>query len=354
MKVALILPAELKMAPYVQYYTSLLERKSCDYRIITWNRSGSFKSKNDEKIIVYDKKSPENLNGISKLIDYCGFVSYVKRELTEHKYDYVILHTIIPVAFLSIFLKKKYFKKYIIDIRDICSLYGVMKYGLNIALKNSMLNVISSPGFKQWLPDASYLISHNIGHEWEKKMQINKRISFKTPIRILTIGFIRYYDVNKKLIDYCANRVDVQLIFAGKGEVGVQLNNYVKTHAITNVTFTGEYIKKNEDSLVDTADFVSILLPLKSVVPQAIANRFYLAILNCKPLIVNKGGIQADYIEKYGLGIAIGENDDLMTLLNEYITNFNEELYLKNRRLFLEEILCDINSFQTAILKNIK
>lgn len=351
MKVSLILPAEIQMAPYVQYYVSLLDNSGIDYDLVIWNRYGK-KSEKRGHVKEFDKVSPEKLNAFSKLLHYWKFVSFAKRQIKKENYDLLIIHTIIPAVLMQRFLLRKYRNKYIFDIRDMCAQYKIMKYFLPPLLNNSSMNVISSPGFKSWLPEGKYVISHNIGHGWEHKCDKEIHVQFNSCLNILTIGSIRHYDINKLLIDLFANREDFKLTFSGRGESACLLHEYCIKREILNVFFTGEYSKNDEDDIVAKADFVNILLPDENLSQQAIANRFYLAILNCKPIIVNEESVQATYVEKYRLGVIVSKSDDWIDKILDYRRYFDEVEYLTGRALFIQELKKDISKFESEMIAN--
>jgi len=210
--------------------------------------------------------------------------------------------------------------------------------------------VISSWGFKTWLPEAEYVISHNIGFRWKEKMNMPAPDSFfhHQPLDILTIGQIRHFDGNRILIDELGNRGNMKLHFAGDGVDVPRLVEYCKEKKINNVVFSGRYLKENEDDIVSTSDFVNILLP-QTRVQQAMANRFYLAILNYKPVIVNAESIQAEYVRKYGLGIVWELGTSLKNAIEDYIARFDIEQFLDGRRKLCETLMKDVMQFNKML-----
>ena len=351
MKVALLLPAEPEKAPYIQYYIDVFKEKGIEYDVISWNRSGN-NTKVLERLIMYEAPSPDTLSNIKKVRGFWGFKQFVEKTVRQKQYDRLVVHTIMLAVFMSSFLKRYYGGKYILDIRDECSLYGIMKLRLPVLLKYSFCNVISSWGFKTWLPEAEYVISHNIGFRWKEKMNMPAPDSFfhHQPLDILTIGQIRHFDGNRVLIDELGNRGNMKMHFAGDGVDVPRLVEYCKEKKINNVAFSGRYLKENEDDIVSTSDFVNILLP-QTRVQQAMANRFYLAILNYKPVIVNAESIQVEYVKKYGLGIIWEQGTILRECIHEYILNFNRVSFCKGRHLFFHELLLDIEKFETLVMK---
>ena len=349
MKVALLLPAEPEKAPYIQYYIDVFKEKGIEYDVIAWNRSGN-NPKVLERLIMYEAPSPDTLSNIKKVRGFWGFKQFVEKTVRQKQYDRLVVHTIMLAVFMSSFLKQYYGGKYILDIRDECSLYGIMKLRLPVLLKYSFCNVISSWGFKTWLPEAEYVISHNIGFRWKEKMNMPAPDSFfhHQLLDLLTIDQIRHFDGNRILIDELGNRGNMKLHFAGDGVDVPRLVEYCKEKKINNVVFSGRYLKENEDDIVSTSDFVNILLP-QTRVQQAMANRFYLAILNYKPVIVNAESIQAEYVRKYGLGIVWELGTSLKNAIEDYIARFDIEQFLDGRRKLCETLMKDVMQFNKML-----
>ena len=168
------------------------------------------------------------------------------------------------------------------------------------------------------------------------------------PLDILTIGQIRHFDGNRVLIDELGNRGNMKMHFAGDGVDVPRLVEYCKEKKINNVAFSGRYLKENEDDIVSTSDFVNILLP-QTRVQQAMANRFYLAILNYKPVIVNAESIQAEYVRKYGLGIVWELGTSLKNAIEDYIARFDIEQFLDGRRKLCETLMKDVMQFNKML-----
>lgn len=113
--------------------------------MIAWNRSGN-NPKVLERLIMYEAPSPDTLSNIKKVRGFWGFKQFVEKTVRQKQYDRLVVHTIMLAVFMSSFLKRYYGGKYILDIRDECSLYGIMKLRLPVLLKYSFCNVISSWG----------------------------------------------------------------------------------------------------------------------------------------------------------------------------------------------------------------
>ena len=157
MKVALVLPGSIWYAPYVRIYTQILAKEKVNYSIISWNREGDDKSEGFQ----YDVKNSSG-HGSAGFSAYRGYIKFVKRTLQEQGFNKVIVFGPQMTCLLSTFLLRKYRGRYMIDYRDLSI---EQKPGLKqlfaLMLKNSCANVISSPGFKDYLPKADYILSHN-------------------------------------------------------------------------------------------------------------------------------------------------------------------------------------------------
>ena len=327
----------------------MFKEKGVEYDVIAWNRSGNNLGLL-EHLIMYNEPSSDTLSNIKKIRGFCGFKKFVEYTVRQNQYDCLVVHTITLAVFISSFLKRYYTGKYILDIRDECALYGIMKLRLPMLLKHSYCNVISSWGFKTWLPKADYVISHNIGFHWREKIDMPTPVSFfpSRPLNILTIGQIRHFDGNRILIDELGNDEGFIIHFAGAGVDAPRLEEYCRSKEINNVTFSGRYLKENEDNIAKTCDFVNILLP-QTRVQYAMANRFYLAILNYKPVIVNAESIQAEYIRKYHLGIIWKSGTSLRNSINDYIKQFEIEEFLNARKKIIAALTNDIDKFNDRL-----
>lgn len=348
-RVALIVPAEPEKAPYLHYYVNLLAKNNIDYDLIAWNRSGNYRGK-DPHVIMFMQRSLEGINVLRRFVAYNDFCHFVKERLQVVDYDLVIVHTIFPAVLLRKILSGKYRRKFVLDIRDRGAFYSCLRPFLKRLLKHSAFNVISSPGFKSWLPNVHFYLSHNIGLVSIANLEkINVDLFNKGVIRILSIGQIRFYDANKYMIDELSNDTRYYLHYAGIGPDAERLKNYCGAKKIDNVFFSGRYQKHAEPSILSDCDFVNIIFPKRKGTLSAMPNRFYGAVIHRKPVLVTEGSVQAEYVKKYGLGIVVNEKESLKTQIENYIANFDATLFENGCMSFLEEIQNDITNFERKL-----
>lgn len=350
MKVALVLPAEPEMAPYIHYYINHLKNNHIDYDLIAWNRSGQNK-KETPNLVIYDKKSEDSLGWYKKLKGYRGFRDFAEKKIRDNHYDILIVHTILAAVMLRKTLLKHYPHRFVLDIRDRGAIYPFLKRPLKKLLASSSFNVISSPGFKQWLPQASFCLSHNIGPNGLNFPKTENKTFFSAPqITVLSIGQIRFFQANQYIIDALANQPGFYMRYAGYGQDSERLQSYCKSRNINNVCFSGKYVKTEEPEIVKNCDFINIIFPKVSGTLSAMPNRFYTAALYHKPVIVTAQSVQADYVQKYKLGIVVDNKENLLQKINSYIEHFNPQEYKQGCQDFIQEIEHDVRDFEAHLL----
>jgi hypothetical protein len=260
--------------------------------------------------------------------------------------------------FFIFFLKRAAFllqNRYIFDIRDYSPLLRIpfTKNILAKLLKNSYGNVISSEGFKNWLPlNYKYIVAHNTNNN-----ELYNQASFKSidePYIVLTIGALRDFEANKQVIMSLKNDPRFILVFAGDGIAYKPLLDFVKAQRINNVRFTGRYLKNEELNIVKNSDFINVFLPLDKLSSHLMTNRFYLAVNNRKPMIINDGCFQAEITHKYNLGVIIKDRQNLKTEFLHYIKNFNKQLFEKGCSDFTSVVLKEQDIFENLIEKFVK
>ena len=352
MKVAIIILGNSWICPYVNIYKDFLEKSGVEYDVILWDRDGSDSNGHTRQCekgkICFDTGNMNLGNPLLKMFAYVKYARFIKRTVCANEYDRLILSGPHLAILLSSFLKKKYKGRYILDYRDISvEQYPFLSRLYADALSGSYGNVISSPGFKKYLPTRyDYFVSHNF-NVYKAKKALSSPSGWSgadEPLDILTIGAIRNYDSNVKILQSLANNGSYRLRFVGSGEASPLLAEYARENNIENVEFSGFYKKEDEESLVAECDFINIYFPDNVEHSSIMSNRFYLSLMYKKPMIVTAGSIQAALVEKYGLGIVIGETQELDAEIRNFISAFDYEKYVteSNRLLaaFVEEHEC--------------
>ena len=301
-----ILPALPDYGPYVYNYIKLANDCSVGYDVICWNRKGVEVSFPDN-YYVYQHPTKDSYRPIKKMLEIAGFSSFVRRMIRGKKYRLVITFTIADSVFLASYLKREYKGKYVFDIRDYSPVVNsrFFKKSIDTLLRYSAVNVISSAGFKSWLPARyDYLICHNtdLGRIRQSIDYVDFGSVRSGELSILTIGAIRDFSANKSVIDAFANSSTVQLSFIGDGNATPALKKYCEDNGVQNVSFYGRYKKEDEDEFVKDCSMMNLIMPHNMISDYLMSNRLYLSARFRKPVIVNDHCFQAEQVRKYDLG----------------------------------------------------
>ena len=344
-KIALIIPNNLWVTPYLSIYTRLFDDMGVDYDIISWNRNGR------EEYGIQFQCREKSRNQIVILWLYIRYAIFVKKKIKQNGYDKLVVFSPQVGLFLAPFLEKHYKEHYIFDYRDLSiEQKRISSKRFKRLLSNSYANVISSPGFKKYLPAGfNYTVSHNFNVEHVKKVLIEYIKPYTgEDTSVLTIGALRT-DMNPEVMDALGNVSGYSLSFVGKGLSAGYLENYAGKRRYRNVVFTGFYRKEEEPRIYSQHAMVNIVYPLTASHISALSNRFYNSLIYKRPMIVTRGTIQGHYAEQYGVGLVIDNCDDLDTKILEYRKNLNFPQYAKQCNTLLELFLKENEVFETIV-----
>lgn len=307
MRVCILSVMNIKHISLISHYTSILKSREIEFDIIYIDKYGEDEAFEAKNKYVYRIDIDKDWNKIKKLGKYLGFRKFVKNIIKENNYDLLIVWRTETALLLSDIIYKLYKGKYIINIRDYCyEKNPVIKFTLKKVLSKSLLNTISSKGFESFLPKADYLMLHSYNESLLK--DINPRIRFRErnePIRICFIGYVRFYDIDKKLISELGN--DKRFIIQYFGQGSDILRNYCDERNINNVEFHGKFDVEDTNRFLDKADIINNLYGFNNIaLDTAISTKYYYALHMNIPILVFKG----TYMEEISLESGIGYSVD--------------------------------------------
>ena len=349
MKAAIIILGNSWVCPYVNTYKRIFEDLGCDYDVILWDRDGS------DACAPYRYCSGKaNLkNPLLKAFHYLKYADFIRKTILKNGYDRLVVSGPQLAILLSGILRKRYKGRYVIDYRDISVEQHLMLGGVySKVLENSFCNVISSPGFKKHLSAKyDYLVSHNLNIDAVIESLNSDVPPFcKTaPLNILTIGYIRNYSSNVKIIQALGGNDEYRLKFVGHGDAAASLQEFAVSEGCANVGFEGFYKKEDEAAIVEDCDLVNIFFPDDVAHSAIMSNRFYLALIHKKPMIVAAGSIQAEYVKKYGLGVVVDDCSNLDVNIKSFLSAFDYSLFCENCNKLLRGFVEDHEVLKSSI-----
>lgn len=343
--IALIIPNNIWVSPYLSIYTRMFDAWGVEYDIISWDREG----RNEEGIQFHYRERSRNL--LLVLWAYMKYSRFLKKIIKKNDYEKLVVFTPQVGIFLSSLLKKRFKNRYIFDYRDL-SLEQKPFFTNQFCrvLSNSYANVISSPGFKRYLPSGfDFVISHNFSVDIVKKSIENNVQSFDgDEIPVLTIGALRT-DMNPQVMDALGNVPGFRLSFVGKGISAEYLENYAKSRGYDNVEFTGYYKKEEEPEIYQHHAMVNIVYPLIPSHISALSNRFYNSLIYKRPMLVTSGTTQGDFAQQYGVGLVINNCEGLKDTIEDYMNNLDFGKYCMQCNSLLKEFLDENKQFEDVV-----
>lgn len=351
-KLLFILPALPDYEPYVYNYFKMAEENAVSYDVVCWNRKGE-SVEFPSHYFIYQKPTNDAFSKVKKIMEIYGFYHFVKKTIRGKGYQSVFTFTIADSVFFAPFLTRKYKGRYVFDIRDYSPMIRSRFFYNKVKslLRNSACNVISSEGFKAWLPtEYEYVVCHNIDTGKIRHLTV----SYKTEpnqetLTVLTIGSLRDLTTNQDVIKALSEKKDIKLRFVGDGIAAPALKLYCKENNYSNIEFIGRYKKIEEYAYVKDSDLMNIMLSRGINSDSLMTNRFYLSVVNRKPMIVNDGCFQAEQARKYGLGLVVSDVKCMYEEIVSYWEHLDWKEYDANCSRFLDVVYEDMKVFKNII-----
>ena len=196
----------------------------------------------------------------------------------------------------------------------------------------------------EWAFPCGYLAEKAIHEDKDGKWREGKK-------HILTIGGIRDYEANVKVINAIKDSDVYSLSFVGRGESSEPLSNYCKNMGINNVSFVDFYKKEEEAGYIDNSDFINIFYPRRLTHDTAVSNRFYNSLIHKKPMITTADTTQGDFAANYGLGIALDDCSNLVYRLDSFQKENDFGQYSKRCNELLLKFIDEQHMFEQKVLE---
>lgn len=342
--VGIVYIQDIRYCPYLGRYTQPLKESGVAYDLIWWERwktppSTPLPEAADgaEELHVFSKYSEMDQNPAAKLGDFAAFSRFVRGVIRRRKYDRLILLTTMSGILLADLLTGRYRGRYIFDIRDSSyERFGLFKAVEARIVDASAITCISSEGFLDFLPEGrEYLIADNF---LDSDLQAAKGARFHKkqpgePIRIAYIGFVRYFQENRKILDQLIDDPRFQLSYHGTGADYEKLLDYQRQHAPGRLEVTGYFdFSRDKAALCQSADVINNFYPDTLEIQRlATTNKHYDSIIYHRPQLVSTGTFSQRLVEDWGLGCAlrIGQSD-FADRLYDYYRQLDEEAFNRN------------------------
>ena len=312
MRVGIVAANNIRYSPYIFFYTEILKKIDVEYELIIADRYGLKESFDSVvHVLPWDHRQ-------KTIVNYLKYTSKVKSIIRKQRYDALIILTSVNAAFLGMWLKHHYKGRYIVDIRDY-SHENIYPYFMleKIAVQNSLMNVISSRKFTEFLPQAEYSVCHNFNE--------NARIvpCFQRSEGQITIGYVggvSYVDQCKKLMALVVKDSRFKMEFFGTSTKEEQMRRAIDEFDCERIIFHGAYSAAEKESILHKVDILFNAygngIPL---LDYALSNKLYDSLIYKKPILTCPGTYMTEMAGPFAYPIDLSRETSLDALYNWYM-----------------------------------
>lgn len=332
MKICILSIVNIKHMSLISLYTSFFDKNGIEYDIIYIDKYDEEEYTKAKNVYRYPIKIKKEWNKIKKLTVYWGFKKYAKSIINKNKYDYVIVWRTETAFMFANYLSRQMKDKYCVNVRDYCMEKNPLVFlKVKYALKNANFTTISSEGYKSFLPKQDYITVHSYNKGLLNKCTPKNRLKkVGERINICFIGYVRFFDIDKKLIDALGN--DPRYLIQYFGEGAQYLEEYAKEKQITNVEFSKGFKIEETKKFLEKADVINNLYGYNNIaLDTAISTKYYYALYMNIPILVFKGTYMEEISCRSGIGFVVDKNLD--TLADDFYNWYHtiEYDYFKSR-----------------------
>lgn len=310
MKVCILSAVNIKHMSLITLYTEVLKKQGIEYDIIymdKYDEDEYFECAHKYRYVnVIDQSLPRPI----KAAKYMKFVGYAKKILNREKYDFVIVWNDLAIFMFAGYLPRKYKGKYCLNVRD------NMKYDKKLFQRryqkefaNAAFCTTSSLGYLDFLPkDIDYVPIHSFNLTALEGMQRHTGLRQEgEPIRIGFIGYVRYFDRNKKLLKTFANDPRFELHYYGK-KADV-LREFAEAEGIHNTAFHDSFPVEQTKDFMEKIDVINNLYGNGTLnVRKAISIKYFHALYAKVPILVCPNTYVGQIAKEAGIGFEVDDD----------------------------------------------
>lgn len=313
MKTAIIAFNNLNKSPYVNIYTDFCRANGIEYEVVYPNRDGVQETV-DFPLVAFDWDRSKH-----KMVNFLRFRKLAISYLKETKPDFVIVLTTMPAVLLSGYLGRHYRGRYLVDIRDY-TYENVRPYYLleQYAIKHAAMNVISSPGFRKFLPAAQYSLCQNVSAAYAE----GGGAFCCSPENGITIGYvgsIAYKKQCMRLIHLVEQDPRFRFHLYGGEGADSQISDYLAEHPCDRIKAFGPYQPSEKVGIMSKVDILFNAYGFGSkLLDYALSNKLYDSFYMRIPLLTSPNTAMSEEAGAFSFDIDLEHETSLDGLYDWY------------------------------------
>lgn len=355
-KIAILSSVNIKHMSLISLYTDILKREGIAYDIIYMDKYGedeAFDCANKYRYVNVVKQSWPKL---LKELKYMTFWPYAVRQLKKGGYDFVIVWNDLAIFMFGRFLSKHFAGRYCLNVRDNMR-YDDPRFAWRYAtcFTNAAFNTISSNGYLEFLPkNGEYMQIHSLNLSALEGVPAHTGLRKEgEPIRIGFVGYVRYYERNKKLLDAFAN--DPRFVLCYYGKNADVLKAYAEEKGITNVDFHDSFPVSDTGKFLEKVDILNNLYGNDNInVRKAISIRYFHAMYTRSGLLVSTNTYVGELAKEAGIGFEVDDDhidEDMKERLYSWYRSIDFAQLDKNCAQRLETAMEENKNFEKTVME---
>lgn len=355
-KIAILSAVNIKHMSLISLYTDILKKNGVAYDIIYMDKYNEDEYFDCERKYRFVNVINQKLPSVLKKLKYMLFYPYATRILKQNHYDFVIVWNDLAIFMLGGFLAKRYKGKYCLNVRDNMKYDNAMyKKRYERIFYNSAFNTISSKGYLDILPKGcSYIQINSLNLSVLSGMKTHQSLrSVQEPIRIGFIGYVRYYERNKKMLSVFKNDPRFEMHYYGKN--ANILKEFAINSGINNAVFHDSFPVSDTGKYMEKIDIINNLYGNDTLnVQKAISIKFFHALYAKIPILVNSNTYVGELAFNTGGGYYFDEiTDENKNRLYEWYHKIDFEKFYQKAEEFLCSAIAENKIFESIVCSKI-
>lgn len=356
-KICILSAVNIRHMSLISIYTQLMKQNGIEYDIIYMDKYDEEEHFECAHRYRYVNKIEKNWPSIVKMVKYMMFLPYAAKILNANQYDFVIVWNDVAIFMFADYLSRKYPGKYCLNVRD--NMWydkTVLSKRYEKVFKNAAFSTISSRGYLDFLPKGvSYLPIHSLNLAVLEGMKRHNGLRKEgEPIRIGFIGYVRFFERNKKMLDVFANDPRFELHYYGtKASV---LQEYAEEKNIRNTVFHDSFPVEDTKIYLEKIDIINNLYGNETInLQKAISIKFFHALYSRVPILVCDHTYVGQLAQDVGIGYEVTEiNEQMKEDLYKWYRSLDFHVMAQHCDGYLEQVINENKLFEKRMLEYLK